>query len=79
MGSRLNYLDAHSSKRRRQIHSRRPPPPSRTHMGTHPVLLEFRPFASLLIRVPCFSATLRLSQTMFFFFDSLPAFRPALQ
>lgn len=78
MGSRLNYLDAHSAKRRRQIHSPASLPFPHTREHTQSVW-NSAPLASLLIRVPCSSATLRLSPTMFFFYDSLLFLLPAIQ
>lgn len=49
MGSRLNYLDAHSRKQRRQIHNPPPsPPPTHTREHTQSVW-NSAPFASLLI------------------------------
>lgn len=62
MGSRLNYLDTHSSRQCRQIHSR-------THAQARTPFLEFFPvcLTAHLSAFVCLSAMLCLSQTMFFF------------
>ena len=73
MGSRLNYLDTHSSGQRRQIHRRvHKHSDAHTHTYTHThtlFCLEFFPvcLAAPLSAFLCLSAMLCFSRTIFFF------------